>query len=117
MCCRLPWITRASELDKSFYGRPPVAFQSEARQFLHYQLLVRRKILAFRLDFHAHHFVAAPAQIVGPTALRYRPALGHSFHREFLFGFVGVDWLEVDGCECGVPTRYGPALGRVGLLG
>ena len=68
--------------------------------------------MAFWLDFHAHHFVASPTQIVGPTALRYRPTLGHSSHREFLLGLIGVDGLEVDGCECGIPLRYGPALGR-----
>src|ERR1035437_2611833 len=76
------WSRRrgVSELDKAFDGRPTVAFQSEAGQFLHDQLLVSREVLAFWLDFHAHHFVAAPTQIVGPTALRYRPALSHSSH-------------------------------------
>src|ERR1019366_4089413 len=105
-------LRRVSELDKAFDGRPTVAFQSEAGQFLHDQLLVSREVLAFWLDFHAHHFVAAPTQIVGPTALRYRPALSHSSHRELLLGLIGVDWLEVDGCACGIPLRYGPALGR-----
>src|ERR1035441_7573239 len=104
-------LRRASELDKAFDGRPAVAFQSEAGQFLHYQPLVSREVLAFWLDFHAHHVVASPTQIVGPTALRDRPALGHGFHREFLLGLIGVDGLEVDGCECGIPLRCGPVLG------
>src|ERR1019366_4981555 len=40
-------LQRASKLDKAFDGRPAVAFQSEAGQFLHDQLLVRRKVFAF----------------------------------------------------------------------
>src|ERR1035441_7257823 len=104
-------LRRASELDKAFDGRPAVAFQSEAGRFLHDQLLVSREVLAFWLDFYAHYFIAAPTQIVGPTALRYRPALGHSSHRELLLGLIGVDWLEVDGCACGIPLRDGPVLG------
>src|ERR1035437_3290840 len=108
---RLVALRRASELDKAFDGRPAVAFQSEAGQFLHDQLLVRRKVLAFGLDFHAHHFVAAPTQIVGLTALRYRPALSHSFHRESLLGLIGVDWLEIDSCASVIPLRDGPVFG------